>query len=115
MGASQVEAKGFPSLDELTEVGVAAEQVVDEFSPLGLLPANHLAAGLGVTLGESRYCVIHDFQDRHSRRAHSRSVAGTNFSRELIPHTAGCREVEINPPADGNSLLRSAAALASYC
>ena len=71
VGAGQVEAKGFPPLHELTEVGVATEQVVDEFSPLRLLPTNHLATGLGVTLGERRYCVIHDLQDRHSRRAHS--------------------------------------------
>ena len=113
VGTSQIEAEGFPPLHEVTEMRVAAKQILDELSPLGLLTPNHFAASLGVTLGKSSHCVVHDVQDCLCRRAHSRSVALSNDRGELAPHAAGRREVEINAPTDGNSLLSSAAALAS--
>ncbi|MEO6604167.1 MAG: hypothetical protein ABIN55_01005 [Aeromicrobium sp.] len=111
MGARQVEAERFAALHELAEVSVAAEEVVNEFTPLHLFPTNHFATYLGVTFSESRYSLIHDLQDRRSGRPNGRPVALANLRRELFPDAASCRQVEINSPPHRYSMLRRAAAL----
>jgi hypothetical protein len=90
VSASQIQAERFPALDELTEVGIAAEQVFNEFSSLCLLATNHLATGLGMALGKGCDRVVNDLQDRHRRGADRRSVAVTDFRRKFTPHVAGC-------------------------
>ena len=111
MGAGQVEAEGLGTLHQLAQVGVAAEQVVDELASQGLLPADQLATRFGVALGERRHRVVHDLQHRGRRRPDRGVVAVPDDGGELGPHPAGRGQIQVDATTDGDSLLGGAAAL----
>ena len=52
MAAPQVEPEGLGPLDQTGDVGVTAEQIVDELPPRGLLLADHLPSGSLVPLDQ---------------------------------------------------------------
>ena len=96
MGAGQVEAEGFGSLDELAQVGVAAKQVIDQVASEGLLPPHEFAARLGMAVCEGGHCLVHDLEERFCCCPHGLAVALPNDSRKFGPDAASRGQVEVD-------------------
>jgi hypothetical protein len=114
MGAGQIQAEGFCTLDELAQVCVATKQVIHELSTKGLLSANQLATGFGMTVRKRRHRVVNDLQHRRGRGPHCISVAFSNDRRQFSPHASSCGQIEVDSAACGHSGLRRATALETH-
>jgi hypothetical protein len=88
MSASQVQTEGFCSFHELAQVGVSAEQVVDELTTQRFLATNHLATCLGMAVCERRHGVVDYLEHSLRCRPHRLVVALADHRRELGPHTS---------------------------
>ena len=58
VAAAQVQPERFGTFDEPGDIGVAAEQIVDELPPSRLLLADHLPAGVLMALHEYLHRII---------------------------------------------------------
>jgi hypothetical protein len=108
VGASQVQPERFGAVSELAEMGVAAEQVVDQLSSKGLLASNELAARFGMSLCEGSHGVLDDLQHRLGGCSYRRAVAYADNRGKLVPHPPGRGEVEVHPLSRGHAGLGSA-------
>ena len=55
---SQIETKGFSALDEPGDIGVTAQQIVDELPPRRLLLPDHLSTRSLVTLDQHSHRIV---------------------------------------------------------
>jgi hypothetical protein len=106
----EVETERFGAFDQGAQIGVTAQQVVDEFTAQRLLAAHQVATGDGVTLGQGRNGVVDDLQ--HGRRCgpYGLSIAAADDLGKVLPEPAGGGQVELHHPAGGDALLGGSSA-----
>jgi hypothetical protein len=83
--AGEVEAERFRAFHQSPQVGVPAQQVVDQFPTQAFLAADQITAGDGVAFGERRDGVIDNVEDRSCRCAYRLAITGAHHHRQLLP------------------------------
>ena len=101
----EVQPERLGAFHQGAEIGVAAQQVVDQFAAQRLLPADQVAAGHRVALGERRDGVVDDVQDGRRGGAHRLAVAGAHHHRQVLPQPPRRGQVQLHHPARGDALL----------
>ena len=96
---SHVQPEGLGSLDESAHVGVAAQQVLDEFPAQGFLPPDHLPAGVVVSLGQARDGLIDHVEHGRGGHTHGLAVPGPDDHGQLLPQATGRGQVELDGAA----------------
>ena len=98
-GPGHVQAERLGPLHEPADVGVAAQQVVDELAPQRLLPPHHLPAGVGVALGQAGDGLVDHVQHRGGGGSDGLAVARPDDRGQLLPQPAGRRQVQLHGTA----------------
>jgi hypothetical protein len=110
----QVKAKRFGTSYQVAQIGVATQQILDQLASLSLLATDHLATGFGVSLGKRRHRPLHHLQHSLSSRADRDALRLADRGRELLPHSTGRREIQIDTSHNRDPLFGSTAALLSH-
>ena len=106
VNAGEVEPERLGPFHQGAQVGVAAQQVVDQFAAQRLFPADQVAARDRVAFGERRDRVVDDVQHRGGGGAHRLAVAGAHHHRQVLPQPPRRRQVQLHHPPGGDALLR---------
>ena len=106
MDSGEIEPERFGAFHQGAQIGVAAQQVVDQLAAQGLLPADQVAARDRIAFGERRDGVVDDVQDRSGGGAHRLPVAGAHHHRQVLPQPPRRRQVQLHHPPGGDTLLR---------
>ena len=80
MGAGHVEAEGHGSFHQPADVGVGAQQVLDELAPQRLLPPHHLPARVVVPVRQVRDGLVDHMQHRRGCATDDLAVPGPDDS-----------------------------------
>jgi hypothetical protein len=101
---AEVDAERLGALHHPRDVGVPAEQVVDELAPQGLLVADHLPPLGLVTVDEYADGVVEDAQHRLGGPAHLLRVAGAHHDGQLPPEPPRRGQVQVDRAAGADAL-----------
>ena len=102
---AQVQAEGLSPLDQAGQVGIATQQVVDQLAARRLLPADPLPASGLVAPDECSHRAVDDPHHRLSSGAHLLAVAGAHRERKPPPQPPRRRQVQVDSPRRGHTLL----------
>ena len=105
MHAGQIDSERFGTLHQPAEVGVTAQQVVDQLASSSFLAPNQVAASDGVAVRERRHRLVDHLQYGRSSGADDLTVAGARHHRQLLPQPTRGREVELHGSPSGDALL----------
>jgi len=94
--ACQVQPEGFGTLYQFTQMGIPAQQVLDQLTTNRLLLPDPRAPPFSVSRGERGDRIVNDPQHGPSRCPHRGSVAFAYGWRKLFPDPPSCRQVQID-------------------
>jgi hypothetical protein len=109
MGLAEVDAERLGALDQPGDVGVPAQQVVDELDPLRLLGTDHLPPLGLVAVDQHADGVVEDPQHRLGGAADLLRVRRAHHDRQLPPEPPGGGQIQVHCPP-GTDPLRGGAA-----
>jgi hypothetical protein len=98
VGLAQVDPERLGALDHGRDVGVPAQQVIDEFAAQRLLVAHRGSPFRLVTVDEGAHRVVEAAQHRLRCPPHLLGVAGAVDERQFPPQPPGSGEVEVHGP-----------------
>ena len=102
----EVEPERLGAFHQGAQVGVAAQEVVDQFAAQRLFPADQVSARVRVAFGEPGDREVDNVQHRGGGGAHRLAFAGAHRQRQVLPQPPRRRQVQLNHPPGGDTLFR---------
>ena len=96
MAPAQIKPKRFRPLNQARDVGVAAQQIVDELPPRRLLLSNHLPPRCLMALDQYFHGVVDHPQHSFRSGPHLLAVPRPHDHRYLLPQPPSRREVQVD-------------------
>jgi hypothetical protein len=105
VGAAQVEAERLGPLDHPGDVRIAAQQIVDDLSSQGFLPANHVPPCQLVPVDQRLDGVIDNPQHRVRGGPHLVAVTRPDDHRQFAPQPPRRRQVQVDRLSGADALF----------